>query len=127
METRGSSWDFTKEELMESTCCGDNCCFLKNGLCEKVEDCPNYTESVWRENSSGKVSVIKDCAPKRIMLSQQQIFNSFDAVTGSVQVLRDKVTSLEDLLVTLINQSKKRLNEQDLRRLEQNEKGQDDS
>lgn len=96
---------------MDDTCCGDECIFLKNGMCKKVELCPNYTESIWQETQSGKVRVVKDCAPKRTMLCQQQTLNSFDGVTASVQVLRDKVTILEDLLLTVINQSKQYLGE----------------
>lgn len=96
---------------MDGTCCDNDCCYLKNGLCSKVEECPNYTESIWRENSTGKVTVVKDCSPKRTMLCQQQTINSFDHVSASVQELRDKVTSLEDMLICLINESKNYLAE----------------
>lgn len=98
---------------MEGTSCGDDCCYVKNGLCKKVEECPNYTESIWKENTTGKVTVVKDCSPKRTMLCQQQTINSFDHVTSSVQVLKSKIERLEDMMLNLIQKSQKFMKEKD--------------
>lgn len=91
---------------MEDTRCGDECCFVKSGFCNKDTECPNYTETVWEEASSGKMKTVKDCAPKRTMIEQQRMTNSFNAVTASNQVLRDKIDRLEGLLLQIIQESK---------------------
>jgi hypothetical protein len=91
---------------MEDTRCGENCCFVKSGFCDSDTGCPNYTETLWEESSSGKLKTVKDCSPKRTMIEQQRMINSFSATQGSVQVLRDKVDNLETLLVNLVNQTK---------------------
>ena len=91
---------------MDDTRCGDDCCFVKSGFCNKDCECPNYTETIWEEASSGKTKIVKDCAPKRTMIEQQRMVNSFNAITASNQVLRDKIDKLEGLLLQIINQSR---------------------
>lgn len=91
---------------MEDTRCGEDCCFVKSGFCNKDSECPNYTETIWEEASSGKTKIVKDCAPKRTMIEQQNMTNSFNAVTASNQVLRDKIDRLEGLLLQIIQESK---------------------
>lgn len=91
---------------MEDTRCGENCCFVKSGFCEKDTGCPNYTETLWEEGNSGNVKTVRDCSPKRMLIEQQRMINNFSATQGSVQVLRDKVENLEMILVNLANQTK---------------------
>lgn len=91
---------------MEDTRCGENCCFVKSGFCDSDIGCPNFTETLWEEGSSGKIKTVRDCSPKRTMIEQQRMINSFAGTQASVQVLRDKIDRLEMLLVNLVNQTK---------------------
>src|SRR5690554_2741466 len=103
---------------MENTSCGENCCFVQSGFCNSEKDCPNYTETIWEEASTGKIKTVKDCSPKRTMIEQQRLINSFTGVTASVQVLRDKIDKLESLLLQIINESKIFIAEIDQKKIE---------
>lgn len=91
---------------MEGTSCGEDCCFVKSGFCDSEKGCPNYTESFWEETSTGKMKTVRDCAPKRTMLEQQRLVNSYTMMTGSMNELRDKIDNLEKILLQIINESK---------------------
>lgn len=58
---------------MESTSCGQNCPFVKNGSCKSETECPNYVESWWMEGQETTPKLLKDCSPKRLLLQQQYL------------------------------------------------------
>lgn len=94
---------------MDNTNCGTECAFVKSGFCQKDNECPFYTESIWE--SKGERKVVKDCSPKRTMFEQQRMINHFTGVQSSVQVLRDKIDTLEKALLFLISRSKELMDE----------------
>ena len=91
---------------MECTSCGENCPFVKAKLCSSEKDCPNYLESWWQENGQGQPKVIKDCAPKRLLLQQQTEVNRIFALQQSTEQMRNSLDALTAILAQLMNQSK---------------------
>lgn len=90
---------------MECTSCGENCPFVKAKLCSSEKDCPNYLESWWQENGQGQPKVIKDCAPKRLLLQQQTEVNRIFALQQAIEEMRSKFLIIESSLSQLIDQS----------------------
>lgn len=97
---------------MRDTACGENCCFVKLGVCKSQEQCPNYVESIWKDEKTQEVANIKDCAPKRILLEQQQVVNRQFVLQEALSEMRDKFQRLEYLLTCLISESKTYLDQQ---------------
>lgn len=62
-------------------------------------------ESWWHEQTTGKQKLVKDCAPKRLMLDSQANFNRSIAIQGAVDKLENRIARLETLLELLIKQS----------------------
>ena len=61
---------------MEDTHCGDQCPFKKMGY----DKCPNELESWWQPADELQPKLVKDCAPKRMLLMMQQLYNRMDGV-----------------------------------------------
>lgn len=59
----------------EDTCPGRKCPFWK----KYGEYCPHYVEGTW-ESKEGEKYTTKDCAPKRSMILQQQIYDQLIGV-----------------------------------------------
>jgi hypothetical protein len=90
---------------MECTSCGENCPFVKAKLCSSEKDCPNYLESWWQENGQGQPKIIKDCAPKRLLIQQQTEVNRIFALQQAIEEMRNKFLVIESSLSQLITQS----------------------
>lgn len=109
--------------MIEDTDCKENCSFVKLGICKSSCECPNYTESIWEDKQSGQVKVVKDCSPKRILFEQTRMIGSFNRVEKEMQIVRDKVNSIDALLQQIINQSREFVKEQNKQKFEvENEK-----
>lgn len=106
---------------MDCTNCGDKCPYVQQGFCKSDCECPNYVESWWVEQQSGKQKLIKDCAPKRLMIDSQNSFNRGISIQASVEKLEFRLSKLESLLEMLIYQSKKFMLDQQVLQHEQPE------
>lgn len=71
-------------------------------------------ESWWQDQKTGQQKLVKDCAPKRLLLDSQAMFNRSIAVQGSLDKLEFRLSKLESLLEMLISQSKKFMVEQEI-------------
>lgn len=91
---------------MECTACGENCPFVKSKLCSSEKECPNYVESWWQENGQGQPKIIRDCAPKRVLIQQQIEVNRMFAIQQSIEQMRNSLDALNSILTQLMNQSK---------------------
>lgn len=89
----------------QNTVCA-NCPFVKANLCSKVEECPNYCENIWRNGQTQEVKIVKDCAPKRQLMMQQQQTTSIQWLQQSVESLRNRQEALEGVLNALISESR---------------------
>lgn len=58
---------------MEDSSCGDKCPYIKMGACSTCNECPNYVESWWIQQGVTQPKLVKDCAPKRMMIQQQHM------------------------------------------------------
>ena len=90
--------------MIEDTRCGKNCAFIKAGICDSDEDCPNYCESFW-QCSEGQVKCVKDCAPKRASLESQRSISSLMGMQSSIEQMRDRIDNLETLIRHLCSKS----------------------
>lgn len=97
---------------MDCTNCGDQCPFVKQGFCQKDSECPHYLESWWVDGETGKQKLVKDCAPKRLMLDSQTHYNRSLSMQGSIDKMEHRLSKLETLLQMLITQSRVFLEEQ---------------
>lgn len=62
---------------MDDTHCGDKCPYKEMGF----DKCPNEIETWWQPaEGSGQPKLVKDCAPKRMMLMIQQLYNRMEGV-----------------------------------------------
>lgn len=62
---------------MENTHCGDECPYKQMGF----KKCPNELESWWESSEKGSApKLVKDCAPKRMLIMMQQLYNRMDGV-----------------------------------------------
>lgn len=93
------------ENLMENTNCGENCPFVVNGTCKTDLHCCNYIESWWTEKEGGKPKLVKDCAPKRTLLMQQDQANYTLNLQQNIDSLKKEVNNLNQMLTSIIMQS----------------------
>ncbi len=91
---------------MKDTSCGCNCPFVKQGFCEKVNECPNYIESWWIEGDGKEPTIIKDCSPKRMLLQQQLLQSRLDNVLKALCESRDENSKLLAYLHSIIESVK---------------------
>lgn len=90
---------------MDHTSCGNECPLVKSGVCKTEKECCNYVENWWIPNSKEKPVIIKDCAPKRLLMMQQDQVNYTLNLQQSVNELKEEVKRLSDMLTSLINQT----------------------
>lgn len=99
---------------MDCTNCGNECPFVKQGFCQKDSECPHYMESWWVEADSGNQKLVKDCAPKRLMLDSQNQYNRSISMQASIDKMEHRLAKLEAILQALIHQSQAFIAEQKL-------------
>lgn len=91
---------------MESTTCGKDCAFAKQGFCNDDSQCPNYMETFWQDGKSGEIKKLKDCAPKRLLLNQMALQSRFEIVQQALEQSRNEYSQLSLHLKTLMEMSK---------------------
>ena len=91
---------------MQSTSCGDNCPFVKQGFCSSCRDCPNYIETWWMPEEGAQPVKLEDCSPKRLVLQQQVMQARFDLTTQALVQSRNEYNQLCSYLKSLIEMSK---------------------
>lgn len=92
---------------MENTSCGENCCFVKAGMCKSCKECPNYVETVVENKKTGEVGIRQDCVPKRLSIDNEDQKIRDYGVIAAVEVLRDEVNDLKNLYSQLIENSRR--------------------
>lgn len=97
---------------MENTSCGCNCPLVKAGVCKSDYECPNYIESWWKEGENGDPKLIKDCAPKRILMQQGTQAQNLIHVQAAICDLRNTVDKLCSILLDLTVRSREYANKQ---------------
>lgn len=98
---------------MESTSCGQNCPFFKQGFCASERECPNYVETWWVSEDSSVPKMVKDCSPKRILLQQQQLQINLQQVQASLCESRNEYHRLAGYLKSLVETSQKVIQQQE--------------
>lgn len=93
------------KESMENTSCGNNCPFVKNGLCKTDEECCNYVESWWQANGTDKPVLVKDCSKKRMLFMQQDQVSYTLHLQQEINSLKQEVQKLSDMLISLIQRT----------------------
>lgn len=83
---------------MESTSCGNECAFVKCGVCENEKGCPNYVESWWIEGQTGNQRLLKDCSPKRMLLQQQFLQSKVENLQSALEESRNEYNRLSTYL-----------------------------
>lgn len=107
MATFCSGWYASSEDsLMEDTQCGDKCAFVKAGICKDCEGCPNYVESWWTTQGSTTPKLIKDCAPRRLMIQQQYLQLRVEQLTADSNAARAEYTQVSNYLGEMLKISK---------------------
>jgi hypothetical protein len=91
---------------MESTACGDECPFVKNKTCSTCKECPNYLESWWTQQGDTNPKLIKDCAPKRMLLQQQYMQLRLEQLQAAVDTQRNENQILNANLKAMVDLSK---------------------
>lgn len=99
---------------MDDTSCGAECPFVKQGFCSHEKECPNFLETFWLEQNSNRQKLVKDCAPKRLLLNSHDQFNRSISLQASFDKLEDRLAKLEAILEALILQSQNFIVEQRL-------------
>lgn len=97
---------------MDHTAC-PNCPWVKSGFCNSVEECPNYVESWWTEAQTGQQKLVKDCAPKRLMLQMSALHNRLEGVQAATEELRNESHSMKGHFLALLDASQKYIDEND--------------
>uniref|UniRef100_A0A6M3L644 Uncharacterized protein n=1 Tax=viral metagenome TaxID=1070528 RepID=A0A6M3L644_9ZZZZ len=85
---------------MQDTCI-PNECRLFDLLGGTVNQCPNFQESWWTPENSGKPILVKDCAPRRTFLMVQDLSNRMVGVQKASEQSRNlsaKVQVLQEAL-----------------------------
>jgi hypothetical protein len=96
---------------MEDTACKERCAFVKAGVCKSCEDCPNYVESWWNQKD-GPPRLIRDCAPKRIMLQVCRLETEFVSVQGAAEEARNHAVLMNAHFTALVDATKSAIEEQ---------------
>lgn len=91
---------------MESTSCGANCPFVKSGFCNSEKECPHYLETWWVETQSQQPKLLKDCAPKRMLLQQQLLQHRLECMQQALEESRNEYVRLGGYLKSLVEASK---------------------
>lgn len=91
---------------MKDTSCGEKCPFFKQGFCGSEKECPNYIESWWVEGQNQEPTLIRDCAPKRMLLQQQLMQSRIESLQSALEQQRNEHIRLGAYLGQLIEMSK---------------------
>ena len=87
--------------MLKDTAC-EKCAFVEMGACERVDQCPNFIESKWIDHENNSM-IIRDCAPKRMLLQHQGEINTTLALQQNVDRLKTEVYLLKDSVDLLID------------------------
>ncbi len=99
---------------MESTACGKECPFVKQGFCSTDSECPNFIETWWQKGQETQPVKLRDCSPKRMVLQQQVMQAKFECVQQALEQSRNQYAELTNYLKNLIETSKQILSQKDL-------------
>lgn len=91
---------------MKDTSCGESCPFVKCGICESEKGCPNYAESWWIKGNSEEPVLIKDCAPKRMLVQQQVLQSKLEFVQGALEQSRNEFNELSGYFKAIVSSCK---------------------
>ncbi len=83
---------------MKDTSCGKDCVFVKCGICENEKGCPNYQESWWIEGQKEQPVLLKDCAPKRMLIQQQLMQSRLEGMQSALEESRNEYNNLSGYL-----------------------------
>lgn len=75
---------------MQDTCKKPACHLWK----KYQEACPNYIKSEWRNEESGELRLIHDCAPVRTMIMLSEIYNKIIGVQKAAEQTRNALSLL---------------------------------
>lgn len=92
---------------MENTSCGDECPFVKNKYCSSCKECPNYLESWWTQAGQETPKLIKDCAPKRMLLQQQHMQLRLEQLQATIETQRVESQLLLNHIKALVDVASK--------------------
>jgi|AZIF01.1.fsa_nt_gi hypothetical protein len=73
--------------------------------CEKYkkrQKCPNYIMTSWREEKTGNVKSLEDCAPKRTLMLMQDLFNRVVGLQQANEEQRNKSNDLTEALAQTV-------------------------
>jgi hypothetical protein len=90
---------------MENTNCGENCAYVKSGFCKSDCECPYYVQTWWTNDVDPQPKLVKDCFPKKFAVEQNQVVHRVIVLQSVIEELRNRVTSLENLIRQLIIQN----------------------
>jgi hypothetical protein len=89
--------------MLKDTAC-EKCAFVEMGACERVDQCPNFIETKWLDKDNNTI-ILKDCAPKRMLLQHQAEVNTtldlqknIDRLKTEVYLLNENVEKLTENL-----------------------------
>ena len=91
---------------MESTACGDECPFVKSKFCSNCKECPNYLESWWTQQGETTPKLVKDCAPKRMLLQQQYMQLRLEQLQAAIDTQRAESQVLSNNLKAMVEVSR---------------------
>lgn len=91
---------------MDCTACGKECPFVKTGFCQSDKECPNYIESWWVDGKTQEPKLLKDCAPKRMILQQQYLQIRLEGVQAALEQSRNEYNQLSGYFKSIIEISK---------------------
>jgi hypothetical protein len=97
---------------MDDTACGCDCPLVKVGVCQSDRQCPNFIEVWWKEGEQGQQKLVKDCAPRRVLLQQSDFAHRLIGVEAATCQLRDKIDLLCSILSDLTVRSQQYIDNQ---------------
>ena len=92
---------------MRDTCCEGKCAYLKSGMVDEVEQCPNFLETMWKKEGDAQPLLVRDCCPKRQLIMMQDIHNRVFAVQQTQTEQRNAASQLAVALTTSAKEQKK--------------------
>ena len=92
---------------MRDTCCEGKCAYLKSGMVDEVEQCPNYLETMWSKEGDAQPLLVRDCCPKRQLIMMQDVHNRVFAVQKSQTEQRNAASALAVAMKEVSKEQKK--------------------
>ena len=81
----------------------DDTCFHECHLWKKYkENCPNFVRTGWRDESTGVVKDVNDCAPKRTMFLLMDVSNMVVGLQQASNQERNAARNLSQSLVDVM-------------------------